>query len=233
MFSEFNWIDTLQSSPVLMVLIACSVFTLGVAAERFLDYRRRFGDADVLLDQILQRIRQGKASDARQLCRKSSQPLAAVCARVIDDVQDGVRDLEESLHGGLSEQKLLLEKNLSILGSMAAIAPLIGLLGTVVGIMRAFHDMSATGSAAPTVVASGVAEALLTTAVGLVVAVPALLLYNHFSRKMTVILTVAENHARRVRQAWEKYADANEQSDRASEDTESVADLTASVVVGR
>jgi biopolymer transport protein ExbB/TolQ len=75
---------------------------------------------------------------------------------------------------------------------------LIGLLGTVWGIMRAFHDMAATGSAAPTVVAAGVAEALITTAAGLIVAVPALVLYNHFSGKLNVMLTVAENHARKI-----------------------------------
>jgi biopolymer transport protein ExbB len=86
-----------------------------------------------------------------------------------------------------------------VLGTMAAIAPLIGLLGTVWGIMRAFHDMANTGSAAPSIVAGGVAEALVTTGAGLVVAIPALMLYNHFSRRMNVMLTVSENHARSLR----------------------------------
>ena len=105
---------------------------------------------------------------------------------------------DEMLQVALSQEKLLLERNLSRLGTMAAIAPLIGLLGTVWGIMRAFHDMAATGSAAPTVVASGVAEALVTTAAGLVVAVPALVLYNHFASRLNVMLTVAENNARLI-----------------------------------
>jgi len=109
--------------------------------------------------------------------------------------------LDERIHIALSQQKLLLERNLSILGTMAAIAPLIGLLGTVWGIMRAFHDMALTGSAAPTVVAAGVAEALTTTAAGLVVAVPALVLYNHFTNRMNVMLTIAENHTRSIRTA--------------------------------
>jgi len=65
--------------------------------------------------------------------------------------------------------------------------------------MRAFHDMARTGSAGPSVVASGVAEALFTTAAGLLVAVPAVMLYNHFVRRMGVLLTVAENHARTLR----------------------------------
>jgi biopolymer transport protein ExbB len=94
---------------------------------------------------------------------------------------------------------MLLERNLGILGTMAAVAPLVGLLGTVWGIMRAFHDMAVSGSAAPSVVAAGVAEALVTTAAGLVVAVPAVMLYNYFARRLNVMLTEAENHARSVR----------------------------------
>jgi biopolymer transport protein ExbB/TolQ len=101
----------------------------------------------------------------------------------------------------LSEQKLLLERNLGILGTMAAVAPLIGLLGTVWGIMRAFQDMARVGSAAPSVVAAGVAEALVTTAAGLIVAVPAIMLYNHFVRRLNTMLTEAENHSRTLRSA--------------------------------
>jgi biopolymer transport protein TolQ len=82
---------------------------------------------------------------------------------------------------------------------MGNTAPLNGLLGTVWGIMRAFHDMARTGSAGPSVVAAGVAEALLTTAAGLMVAVPAVMLYNHFVRRLGVMLTTAENHARTLR----------------------------------
>jgi flagellar motor component MotA len=67
--------------------------------------------------------------------------------------------------------------------------------------MRAFHDMAHIGSAAPSVVAAGVAEALVTTAAGLVIAVPALMLYNHFTRRLNVMLTMAENNARLIRAA--------------------------------
>ncbi len=110
---------------------------------------------------------------------------------------------EEKLQIALSEQRMQLERNLGFLGTMGNTAPLIGLLGTVWGIMRAFHDMARTGSAGPSVVAAGVAEALFTTAAGLVVAVPAVMLYNHFLRRMGVMLTEAENHTRRLRQALE------------------------------
>ena len=108
---------------------------------------------------------------------------------------------EERLQIALSEQRLRFERHLGWLGTMGNTAPLIGLLGTVWGIMRAFHDMARTGSAGPSVVAAGVAEALFTTAAGLLVAVPAVMLFNHFVRRMSVMLTEAENHARRMRMA--------------------------------
>jgi biopolymer transport protein ExbB/TolQ len=89
---------------------------------------------------------------------------------------------------------------------MGNVAPLIGLLGTVWGIMRAFHDMARTGSAGPSVVAAGVAEALFTTASGLLIAVPAVMLYNHFVRRIQVTLITTENAARGVRPALEESA---------------------------
>jgi len=202
MFSQFDWLEALRSSPIMVGLLVCSIFSLGAAIDRVLHYRRRRGNPDLLLAQTIDLVRRGKVEDAMANCKKNNHPFGAVAARVLESLRHARGSSEEYLQIALSEEKLLLERNLSVLGSMAAIAPLIGLLGTVVGIMRAFHDMSITGSAAPSVVAAGVAEALLTTAAGLVVAVPSVLLYNHFNRRMTVILTVSENHARSLRAVY-------------------------------
>lgn len=209
MFAEFNWVDAMRQSPILLVLVACSVLTLGVAAERYLYYRRRSGDPDALLARVRSALQSDQPDQARWSCDAESHPLGWVGRRLLAALDKPGSDTEEAIHVALSEQKLVLEKNLGVLGSMAAIAPLVGLLGTVWGIMRAFHDMAATGSAAPSVVAAGVAEALLTTAAGLVIAVPAVLLYNHFTRRMSVMLTQAENHARVIRQTWREGAVAD------------------------
>jgi biopolymer transport protein ExbB/TolQ len=114
------------------------------------------------------------------------------------------------MHIALSEQRLQLERNLGVLGTMGNTAPLIGLLGTVWGIMRAFHDMASTGSAGPSVVAAGVAEALFTTAAALVVAVPSVMLYNQYVRRIAVMLTHAENLARALRLELEEAGSATE-----------------------
>jgi len=199
MFTEFNWTQTLTESPILLVLGGCSVVAVGVAIERWLYFRRRSSDADAVLLEAMTHLREGRPAEALRTCQASPHPVGPVGVEALEAAHLPTADVEERLQIALSQQKLLLDRNVGTLGTMAAIAPLIGLLGTVWGIMRAFHDMANTGSAAPSVVASGVAEALVTTAAGLVIAVPAVLLFNHFTRRMNVMLTVAENHARSLR----------------------------------
>jgi biopolymer transport protein ExbB len=201
MFTEFNWIEATGASPIFMVLVGCSIVTLAIALERAWYFWKRSGNPDDMLEKCLQKIRSGHVKEAMWVCDSAPHPVGKVASEVFRTGRRKGESFEEKLQIALSQQKLLLERNLSMLGTLAAIAPLIGLLGTVWGIMRAFHDMAATGSAAPTVVAAGVAEALITTAAGLVIAVPALVLYNHFANRLNVMLTVAENHSRTIRSA--------------------------------
>jgi biopolymer transport protein ExbB len=154
-----------------------------------------------VLTGALESLRRADFSEAITRCRNNAHPVGTVAAETMECYLSRPGDTEETMQVVLSQQKLLLERNTSMLGTMAAVAPLIGLLGTVWGIMRAFHDMAQSSSAAPSVVASGVAEALITTAAGLVIAVPAVLLFNHFNRAMNIMLTVSENHARSLRVA--------------------------------
>lgn len=201
MYSNFDWIKLTQESPVLMALLALSVVTFGVCLERVYYYWTRRGNPDTVAKEVLQRMRRGEIKEAAWACEHNGHPAAATMHVVINSPSASTEALDERLIVTLSEQKLMLERNLNILGTMAVAAPLVGLLGTVWGIMRAFHDMALVGSAAPTVVAGGIAEALITTAVGLVVAVPSLIAYNHFVRRMNVMLTIAENQARALRNA--------------------------------
>ena len=197
MFENFDWIQAIRTSPVMMVILGCSVMTLGLALERLIYYEK-------VLATTIDRARKGENSEAAHACARMAHPFGPVAAELLKSLHLPPDHQEERMSIALSEQRLLLERNLGFLGTMGNTAPLIGLLGTVWGIMRAFHDMARTGSAGPSVVAAGVAEALFTTAAGLMVAVPAVMLYNHFLRRMGVMLTEAENHTRRLRQALEE-----------------------------
>jgi biopolymer transport protein ExbB len=199
--AEFNWAGTMGASPVFLILTGCSIVTLGVAIERLLYYWMRRGTPDGALARVLDLVRRGQLREAAWTCQATVHPFGPVALTLFAGGNPKDRTTEERIQIALSEQKLFLERNLGVLGTMAAVAPLIGLLGTVVGIMRAFHDMAQVGNAAPAVVAAGVAEALVTTAAGLVVAVPAVMLYNHFARRANTMLTVAENQTRSLRAA--------------------------------
>jgi biopolymer transport protein ExbB len=199
MFENFDWIQAMRTSPVMVIILFCSVLTAGFMIERVLYYSKRRGNPDALLAHALVAVRSGNREDAIRTLSSNPHPMGAVAAEMVKNLGEPDAVSEEKLHIALSEQRLQLERNLGFLGTMGNTAPLIGLLGTVWGIMRAFHDMARTGSAGPSVVAAGVAEALFTTAAGLLVAVPAVIVYNHFLRRMGVMLTIAENSARTIR----------------------------------
>ena len=199
MFENFDWIEAIRTSPVMVIILLCSVLTLGFAIERAVYFWNRRGNPDGLLATALAALRSGDTEKAARACSAEAHPVGPVAADLIRCMDENPDAAEERLHIALSEQRLQMERNLGFLGTMGNTAPLLGLLGTVWGIMRAFHDMARTGSAGPSVVAAGVAEALFTTAAGLLVAVPAVMIYNHFVRRVGIMLTVAENHARTLR----------------------------------
>ena len=201
MLGEFNWMDVVGSSPIVMVLIGFSIITLGIVIERSRYYWKLNGKPEAIFETALSKLRRGQKGEAMRICESCTHPMGPVAVQVLGSESKDPEEAEERLQIAMSQQKLFLEHNLGLLGTMAAVAPLVGLLGTVWGIMRAFRDMGSTGSAAPSVVAAGVAEALVTTAIGLIIAVPALMLYNHFARRMGVMLTEAENYARSLRLA--------------------------------
>src|SRR5258706_13348571 len=201
MFENFDWIQAMRNSPVMVIIICCSVLTAGFALERAIYYWKRRGNPDSLVAAAMAAVRPGNREEAVRVLVSNPHPMGQVAAEMVKSLGEPEQVTEEKLHIALSEQRLQLERNLAGIGTMGNTAPLIGLLGTVWGIMRAFHDMARTGSAGPSVVAAGVAEALFTTAAGLVIAAPPVMLYNHFVRRMGGMLTDAENDARRLRLA--------------------------------
>ncbi|MEJ2543250.1 MAG: MotA/TolQ/ExbB proton channel family protein [Calditrichaceae bacterium] len=195
---EINIVDTLRSSFTMIILIACSVIALTFIFERWLFYKQTNIDADRFFMKIKEAFRNEGTERAISVCNTSLSPLAAVVKSGLEESEKEVEVAAEMMDAMAIEQRTKLEKNLSILGTLGNIGPLIGLFGTVVGIIRAFHSLSVSGSAGPSVVAAGIAEALMTTAAGLVVAVPAVVFYNYYLRRVETVMSEIESISKKV-----------------------------------
>lgn len=195
---EINIIETLRSSFTMLILFACSVVVLTFIFERWIYIKHRSVNSDKFFIQVRDAIRQEGVPAAIIMCKSSFSPLASVVRSGLEESKKSVKAAEEMMDAVAIEERSKLEKNLNILGTLGNIAPLIGLFGTVIGIIQAFHSLAVSGSAGPSVISSGIAEALITTAGGLVVAVPSVVFYNYFLRKVGKIMTDIESVSKKV-----------------------------------
>ncbi|MFH1859538.1 MAG: MotA/TolQ/ExbB proton channel family protein [bacterium] len=186
---QFNIMDVLKESPTLAVLLFCSLLVITFALERWWFYLRIGLNPNKFMKAIDDYLRRGKMEDAITLCQKNRSPIAAIIKTGLENKELDSLLLEEAMFNTRLEKTVEMERFLGILGTMGNIAPLIGLLGTVIGIMRSFRDLAASGSGGPSVVAAGIAEALIATAAGLIVAIVAVLCYNYFTKRLKDIST--------------------------------------------
>jgi biopolymer transport protein ExbB/TolQ len=174
--------------PVLSILFIASIVTVAVIWERW----RVFAQIKLQSEPFLKSVREG--GDVQKIlawCERSDQPLALIAKNIFKAAPQ--RDEKERwLQRSIQSLVQRFEARISILGTMASVTPFVGLLGTVIGIIRAFHAVASSASGGATAVATGISEALIATAAGLSVAIPALLAYNYFV-----------NELRRLTQDWE------------------------------
>ena len=189
---DVNILEMLRSSFTLIILIGCSFISLGFMFERLAYFRRARGSSDDILGHVHKLLEAGKADQAASYCQKNSSAVAQVVHYGLLHSARPRRDLDELLATKRLEERMKLERYLAVLGTLGNIAPFIGLFGTVVGIIKAFQDLAAAGGGGPSVVAKGIAEALISTAGGLVVAIPAVIIYNYFMRQVKGLSTEME-----------------------------------------
>ncbi len=169
--------------PVLSVLTVFSIISVTIMCDRIVTLRNAALNARLFMANLIKVLEEQGATRALSYCDQFRKPVAAVAAEIL--LATGGRDARErALQHGLQGQVRLLEKYVPILGTIAGTAPFVGLLGTVIGIIKAFHDISVNVGGGPEVVSAGIAEALITTAFGLVVAIPAVMAFNYFIHKV-------------------------------------------------
>lgn len=171
---------------VLWLLIGLSIASVGIMIERFLYYRSLNLDFEALADGLRRRLAKSDFEGARKLARETNGVEAEVALAGLTEVERGVDAVGAAMMGAKSRTKLKLERNLAFLGTLGANAPFIGLFGTVLGIIKAFKDLSVNQAGGIAVVMTGISEALVATAVGLLVAIPAVVAFNTFNRRVRV-----------------------------------------------
>jgi biopolymer transport protein ExbB len=163
-------------------LIVLSIVSVAVILERFWSLRNAGAVTQMLANSIFDSVKQGRKDLALALCRQNSESAAARVFLAMLSENSG-QSMEKSaalMNEAMFEESQKMKKYLWILGTVASSAPFIGLLGTVIGIIKAFENMAVVGTGGFTVVAAGISEALVATALGLAIAIIALIFYNYF-----------------------------------------------------
>jgi biopolymer transport protein ExbB/TolQ len=178
----------LGSSWVMYLLLGLSVFSIGTMIERTLYFRKRGSDGDELGDALCELLEAGEKEKAQKLLHDSPTVEAEVLRASLRWAQGGPGTLEAAIDGEMTKRRRDLERGMTLLGTLGNNAPFIGLLGTVIGVIVAFADLGdGQGKVQIGKVMSGIAEALVATGVGLFVAIPAVVAYNVYQKKITDI----------------------------------------------
>ena len=173
----------LGSEWVLWLLVGLSVLSVAIMVERALVLSGD-RDSDALARDLLALLKRGDLEKARQALTGVRTPAATVAAAGLENYDRGNEAIAEAMASAKARLRIDLERNLGVLGTLGNNAPFIGLFGTVLGIIKAFADLSKNQAGGAAAVMSGISEALVATAVGLMVAIPAVIFFNFFQGKV-------------------------------------------------
>jgi biopolymer transport protein ExbB len=175
----------LGSEWVLWVLVGLSILSVGVMVERALFFSSKGKlDFETLGKELLRFLRVGDVAGARRALDGTRSPESQVAAAGLDQIGRGTDAVSEAMASTKSRLRMEMERNLGVLGTLGNNAPFIGLFGTVLGIIKAFADLSHNQGGGAAAVMSGISAALVATAVGLMVAIPAVIAFNHFQNRV-------------------------------------------------
>lgn len=180
---------------VMPLIVACSVVALSISIERYIALDRSKVAPPHLLATVWRDLKQGELNGQKLAQLRTNSPLGAILAAGIANRGQGREVMKESISEAASHVVHDLEKYLNSLGTVAAIAPLLGLLGTVVGMIDVFTQITTVGTGNANALAGGISEALLTTAAGLIVAIPALVMHRYYTGLIDTIVVDLEREA--------------------------------------
>jgi len=169
----------------MVLLLAASVLSITIILERIISYyiKSRIKRKNFML-KVRHELKKGSLNTVTKLCKDTNTPFAQVVHAGLSFFDCSEKEISNNMERQIVIETTILERLTSVVGTIGSIAVYVGLFGTVLGIIRAFHDISASGSGGISVVINGISEALACTAAGLCVAVPAVIAYNYFMKKI-------------------------------------------------
>ena len=170
-----------QGGPTMYALLLCSIVCIAVVIERAYALWTTRANVELLLWRLREYIPKGRIEEAKSACLQERGPIAEVALVALENFERPRELIESAVERAIIVESAKLERYLPALATIGVIAPLLGLFGTVLGIMDAFKAVAKEAAAGPTVVAAGVAEALITTAFGLAIGIAAYVAYNYFA----------------------------------------------------
>ncbi|MEK9750396.1 MAG: MotA/TolQ/ExbB proton channel family protein [Flavobacteriaceae bacterium] len=184
----------IQGGPAFMgIVLLCLILGLAVAIERILYLNMATTNTVALREQVEQALAEGGVEEAKSVCRDTKGPVASIFYQGLERAGDGVEAAEKAVvsYGGV--QMGQLEKNVSWLSLFIAIAPMLGFMGTVIGMIQAFQKIAAVGNLSASLIAGDIQVALLTTVFGLITAIILQIFYNYIIAKIDAIVNDMED----------------------------------------
>jgi len=188
----------LGSEWVLWLLIGLSIASIAVMVDRALWFRGRDVDTAAAAAELRAAFADGSAAELARRWQASPAIPLQVAARGLAAAGQGAAAAAEAMHSERARWRRIADRNVIVLGTLGNNVPFVGLFGTVLGVIKSFQDLKGAGADSESVVMSTLAEALVATALGLMVAIPAVVAYNYFSRRLKVLLGGADELAHAV-----------------------------------
>lgn len=184
----------IQGGPEFMgIVLLCLILGLAIVIERIIYLNMSTTNTKKLLANVEDALNSGGVESAKEVCRNTAGPVASIFYQGLDRSHEGIEMVEKSVISYGSVQMGMLEKGISWISLFIALAPMLGFMGTVIGMIGAFDAIEAAGDISPSLVAGGIKVALLTTVFGLIVAIILQIFYNYIVAKVDSIVNDMEN----------------------------------------
>lgn len=184
----------IEGGPAFMgIVLICLILGLAIAIERIIFLNLSTTNSKKLAREVEEALQSGGVEAAKEVCRNTKGPVASIYYQGLDRTEESIEAAEKAVVGYGGVQMGLLEKNVSWVSLFIALAPMLGFMGTVIGMIQAFDKIEAAGDIQPSLVAGGIKVALLTTVFGLIVAIILQIFYNYIIAKIDSIVNDMED----------------------------------------